>query len=128
MELEHSSSSIDIETRKNRELKRVSQIIVAICQFTGVLAVVALVVLVSGFVLAKGVSQEEKTYGLTIIGVVFLGIFIVLLFAIRKDSTTLLFFTSLALFITGIIFGIATCLFLDIVTRNHQHNQQKLIS
>jgi len=105
--------------RQERELKRVSQVVVAICQFTTVLAVVACVVLVSGFILAKAVPEEQRIYGLTIIGVVFGGIFLVLIFAARKDSTTLLFFTSLALLITGLIFGISACLFFDIITRNH---------
>ena len=105
--------------RHERELKRVSQVISAVCQFTVVLAIVACVVLVSGFILASAIPQEEKTYGLTIIGVIFLGIFAVLFFGARKDSTTLLFFTSLALLITGVIFGISACLFFDIVTRHH---------
>ena len=113
-------SDIDQTNYKHlSELKRTSQVITAICQLTVVVAIVACVLLVSGFILATSVPQEEKIYGLTIIGVVFLGIFAVLFFGARKDSTTLLFFTSLALLITGFIFGLAACLFFDIVTRHH---------
>ena len=105
--------------RQDREIKRVGRVITASCQFSVVLAIVAAVIIFSALILAKQVPEELRIYGLTIIGVIFLGIFAVLILAARKDSTILLIFTNLALLITGFTLGISVCLFFHILSRHN---------
>lgn len=104
--------------KQDREIKRLGRVVTASCQFSVVLAIVAATILVSAFILAKAVSPEFRIYGFTIIGIIFLGIFAVLVIAARKDATILLIFTNLALLITGFSLGISACLFYHIVAHS----------
>ena len=107
--------------RQDREIKSLGRVVTASCQFSVVLVIVSATILVSAFILAKAVPDELRIYGFTIIGVIFLGIFSVLVLAARKDSTILLIFTNLALLITGFSLGISACLFYHIVAAAQKH-------
>lgn len=99
------------------ESQRVSRIVSLNCYVGILLCVFACVVLGAAFIPPHALAPETKLFFGTVVAVAVIGLFVVLILA-RHDVSSLLLFTTLAVFLAGFILGVAACAIQGVLHKN----------
>lgn len=101
-----SGDSADTASKLDRETRRVSTIISTSALVWNLISVSTLIVAAIVFFTSPLLSQDKKVFLCTVLGVCTVALQVVLCIA-RRDTSSLVFFTQLIAYISGVALGVS---------------------